>query len=122
MKRNQPEVVMICKSERKEPSEEAVDRFIYVYLEMVEENKKKLRGLKRGEENSCSKTFNPWRLSIALESLYSSQSEHGFKGKGKLYSFGHCKSQKKFRGKVSKCLLQKRWLVALLNKWNLVLG
>lgn len=41
--RKQPEVVVRCVGERKEPSKEALDRFIDVYIKMVLENQKKLR-------------------------------------------------------------------------------
>jgi hypothetical protein len=41
VKRKQPEVIMRCVGERKEPSKEAIDRFISIYLEAVKENKRK---------------------------------------------------------------------------------
>jgi len=41
--RRPPEVVVRCVSERKEPSKEALDRFIEIYVRMVKENQKKLR-------------------------------------------------------------------------------
>lgn len=43
--KKQPEVIMRCIGERKEPSKEALDRFITIYLRMVKENQAK--GLKK---------------------------------------------------------------------------
>lgn len=37
-KKRKPEVIMRCVGERKEPSKEALDRFIEIYFEMVREN------------------------------------------------------------------------------------
>jgi hypothetical protein len=42
VKSKQPEVIVRCIGERKEPSKVAVDRFISIYLEMVKENQIKL--------------------------------------------------------------------------------
>jgi hypothetical protein len=42
VKSKQPEVIVRCVGERKEPSKAAVDRFISIYLEMVKENQIKL--------------------------------------------------------------------------------
>ena len=39
--RKPPEVVVRCVGERKEPSAEALDRFIEIYVRMVKENEKK---------------------------------------------------------------------------------
>lgn len=48
VKRKHPEVIMKCVGVRKEPSKEALDRFIDVYIQMVNENQKKLKeGLKK---------------------------------------------------------------------------
>lgn len=41
--RRPPGVVVRCVGERKEPSKEALDRFIEIYVRMVKENQKKLR-------------------------------------------------------------------------------
>lgn len=38
--RKQPEVVVRCVGERKEPSKEALERFIEIYVRMVKENEK----------------------------------------------------------------------------------
>jgi hypothetical protein len=45
-KSKQPEVIVRCIGERKEPSKVAVDRFISIYLEMVKENQNKLANQK----------------------------------------------------------------------------
>jgi hypothetical protein len=42
VKSKQPEIIVRCVGERKEPSNVAVDRFISIYLEMVKENQIKL--------------------------------------------------------------------------------
>jgi len=39
--RKPPEVVVRCVGERKEPSKEALERFIEIYVRMVKENEKK---------------------------------------------------------------------------------
>lgn len=41
--KKQPEVIVRCVGARKEPSKEALDRFIAIYIKMVKENQKKLR-------------------------------------------------------------------------------
>jgi hypothetical protein len=41
--KKQPEVIVRCVGARKEPSKEALDRFIEIYVRMVKENQKKLR-------------------------------------------------------------------------------
>jgi hypothetical protein len=46
VKRKQPEVIVRCVGERKEPSKVAVDRFISIYIEMVKENQIKLANQK----------------------------------------------------------------------------
>lgn len=43
--RKPPQVVVQCVGERKEPSKEALDRFVEIYVRMVKENQKKLRGM-----------------------------------------------------------------------------
>lgn len=42
--RKQPEVVVRCVGERKEPSKEALERFIEIYVRMVKENEKNQGG------------------------------------------------------------------------------
>ncbi|MGY3716744.1 hypothetical protein ACWE42_14595 [Sutcliffiella cohnii] len=43
--KKQPEVIMKCVGERKEPSKEAVNRFIEIYIRMVKENEVKQKRL-----------------------------------------------------------------------------
>ncbi|MDX5476377.1 MAG: hypothetical protein LPK00_12655 [Bacillaceae bacterium] len=51
MKKKQPEVIMRCIGNRKEPSKEALDRFIETYLKMVKANQKKLRKVQDVQDN-----------------------------------------------------------------------
>lgn len=41
--KKQPEVIIRCIGDKKEPSKEAVDRFISIYIEIVKENQKRRR-------------------------------------------------------------------------------
>jgi hypothetical protein len=43
VKKKQPEVIIRCVGDRKEPSKEAVDRFISIYLEILKENQLKIK-------------------------------------------------------------------------------
>ncbi|RAK21109.1 hypothetical protein B0I26_10361 [Anoxybacillus vitaminiphilus] len=45
--KKQPEVIVRCVGARKEPSKEALDRFIEIYVRMVKENQKKLKEVDR---------------------------------------------------------------------------
>ena len=51
VKKKQPEVIMRCIGNRKEPSKEALDRFIETYLKMVKANQKKLRKVQDVQDN-----------------------------------------------------------------------
>jgi hypothetical protein len=43
VKKEPAKVILRCIGERKEPSKEALDRFISIYLEMVKENQSKFQ-------------------------------------------------------------------------------
>ena len=51
VKKKQPEVIMRCIGNRKEPSKEALDRFIETYVKMVKANQQKLRKVQDVQDN-----------------------------------------------------------------------